>query len=58
MRLPWQGQAQLTRTEITQFAQQYRALIEIGLHLNPQNPPLAHSRGRPKQTLPEICWSG
>jgi transposase len=45
-----QGQAQLTRPEITQFAQQYRALIEIGLHLNPQNPPLAHSRGRPKQT--------
>jgi transposase len=45
-----QGQTQLSANEITQFEQQYRNLIEIGLKLNPANPPLPHSRGRPKQT--------
>ncbi len=45
-----QGQTQLTVNEITQFEQQYRDLIETGLKLNPANPPLAHARGRPKQT--------
>lgn len=45
-----QGQTQLTRNQPTQFEQQYRALIETGLNLNPSSPPLANSRGRPKQT--------
>lgn len=45
-----QGQTQLSANEITQFEQQYQALIDTGLRLNPANPPLAHSRGRPKQT--------
>ena len=42
-----QGQTQLIPHELTQFVQQYRDLIETGLKLNP---PLAHARGRPKQT--------
>ena len=45
-----QGQTQLIPHELTQFVQQYRDLIETGLKLNPPNPPLAHARGRPKQT--------
>jgi transposase len=45
-----QGQTQLSVKEITQFEQQYQDLIETGMKLNPANPPLANSRGRPKQT--------
>ena len=45
-----QGQTQLSAHEMTQFEQQYRDLIETGLRLNPANPPIANSRGRPKQT--------
>ena len=45
-----QGQAQLSTEAITQFETQYRDLIEIGMKLNPANPPVANSRGRPKQT--------
>jgi len=45
-----QGQTQLRVEALTQFEAQYRDLIEIGMTLNPANPPLANSRGRPKQT--------
>jgi transposase len=45
-----QGQTQLTVNESTQFEQQYRDLMATGLTLNLANPPLAHARGRPKQT--------
>jgi len=45
-----QKQTQLSANEITQFEQQYRNLLDLGLKLNPANPPLPHSRGRPKQT--------
>ena len=45
-----QGQTQLSAAEITQLETQYQDLIEIGMKLNPANPPVAHSRGRPKQT--------
>jgi transposase len=45
-----QGQTQFNAEEITQFEQRYQDLIEIGMKLNPANPPLANSRGRPKQT--------
>ncbi len=45
-----QGQTQLPRKQSIQFEQQYRALIETGLNLNPPTPPLANSRARPKQT--------
>ncbi|NJL56225.1 IS66 family transposase [bacterium] len=45
-----QGQTQLNAEAITQFEPQYRDLIEIGMKLNPANPPVANSRGRPKQS--------
>lgn len=45
-----QGVTQLSANEIAQLEHQYRDLIDTGLRLNPANPPLAHSRGRPKQT--------
>jgi transposase len=45
-----QGQSQLSAQEITQFETQYQDLIEAGMKLNPTNPPIANSRGRPKQT--------
>ncbi len=45
-----QGQTQLSAEGITQFEQQYQALIATGMKLNPANPPVAHSRGRPKQS--------
>ncbi len=45
-----QGQTQLSVEALTQFETQYQDLIEIGMTLNPANPPLANSRGRPKQT--------
>lgn len=44
------GQTQLTTAKTQQFEQQYQALIETGLKLNPSTPPVANSRGRPKQT--------
>ncbi len=45
-----QGQTQLSAEVITQFEAQYQALLATGMTLNPANPPLAHARGRPKQT--------
>ncbi|HEY9823869.1 MAG TPA: IS66 family transposase [Stenomitos sp.] len=45
-----QGQTQLSADEITEFETQYQDLIESGMKLNPANPPVANSRGRPKQT--------
>jgi transposase len=45
-----QGQTQLSAEEITQFETQYQELIETGMKLNPANPPVANSRGRPQQT--------
>ena len=45
-----QGQTQFSAEAITQFETQYQDLIATGMTLNPANPPLAHSRGRPKQT--------
>ena len=45
-----QGQTQLSAAAITQFEQQYQDLIDTGMKLHPANPPLAHSRGRPKQS--------
>lgn len=45
-----QGQTQLSTEVITQFETQYQDLIKTGMELNPANPPVAHSRGRPKQT--------
>lgn len=45
-----QDHTQLSASEITQFEQQYRDLIETGLKLNPPNAPSANARGRPKQT--------
>lgn len=45
-----QGQTQLSTHEMTQFEQQYRDLIATGLKLNLPHPPVANSRGRPKQT--------
>lgn len=45
-----QGQTQLSAEAITQLETQYQDLIETGMKLNPANPPLANSRGRPKQT--------
>lgn len=45
-----QGQTQLSAEAITQFEQQYQDLIATGMTLNPANPPVANSRGRPKQT--------
>jgi transposase len=45
-----QGQTQLSTEAITQFETQYQDLIATGMKLNPANPPVAHSRGRPKQT--------
>ena len=45
-----QGQTQLSAEAITQFETQYQDLIETGMKLNPANPPLANSRGRPKQS--------
>ena len=44
------GQTQLSTYKMTQFEQQYRDLIETGLKLNPPHPPVANSRGRPKQS--------
>lgn len=44
-----QGQTQLSAAVITQFETQYQALIATGMTLNPANPPVANSRGRPKQ---------
>jgi len=45
-----QGQTQLTTAKTQQFEPQYQALIETGLKFNPSTPPVANSRGRPKQT--------
>jgi transposase len=45
-----QGQSRLSAEAITQFETQYRDLIETGMKLNPARPPVANSRGRPKQT--------
>lgn len=45
-----QGQTQLSANEVSHFKHLYRDLIDTGLRLNPVNPPLAHARGRPKQT--------
>jgi transposase len=45
-----QGQTQLSVEAITQFEAQYQDLIATGMKLNPLNPPVANSRGRPKQT--------
>jgi transposase len=52
-----QRQTQLSVEALTPFEAQYRDLIEIGMTLNPTNPPLANSQGRPKQPLPEIYES-
>jgi transposase len=45
-----QGQTQLSVEVITRFEAQYQDLIETGMKLNPANPPVANSRGRPKQS--------
>jgi transposase len=45
-----QGQTQLSAEAITQFETQYQELIATAMKRNPANPPVANSRGRPKQT--------